>query len=79
VAAAPGVIAILTAQRVRRGSVGEPRRRSSRQADTVPSVVLAADIQMIIGSGMPVVLAIGFAGILALRRRDRRRSDPGDD
>jgi len=45
----------------------------------VPSVVLAADIKMIIGSGMPVVLAIGFAAILVLRRRDRRRSDPGDD
>ena len=48
-------------------------------ADTVPSVVLAADIQMIIGSGMPLVLAIGFAAILVLRRRDRRRSDPRED
>ena len=45
----------------------------------MPSVVFAADIQMIIGSGMPVVLAIGFAAILVLRRRDRRRGDPGDD
>jgi len=44
----------------------------------VLSVVLAADIQMIIGSGMPVVLAIGFGAILVLRRRDRRRGDPGD-
>jgi len=45
----------------------------------VPSVVLAADIQMIIGSGMPLVLAIGFGAILMLRRRDRRRDDPGND
>jgi hypothetical protein len=44
-----------------------------------PSVVLAADIQMIIGSGMPLVLAIGFGAILMLRRRDRRRGDPGED
>ena len=43
------------------------------------SVVLATDIQMLIGSGMPVVLVIGFAAILALRRRDRRRSEPGND
>jgi hypothetical protein len=28
---------------------------------------------------MPVVLAIAFAAILVLRRRDRGRSDPGDD
>lgn len=48
-------------------------------ADTVPSVVLAADIQMIIGSGMPLVLAIGFGAILMLRRRDRRRDEPGGD
>lgn len=43
------------------------------------SVVIATDIQMLIGSGMPVVLAIGFAAILLLRRRDRRRSDSGDE
>jgi len=42
-------------------------------------VVLAADIQMIIGSGMPLVLAIGFGAILLLRRRDRRRGDRDDD
>jgi hypothetical protein len=42
-------------------------------------MVLATDIQMLIGSGMPVVLAIGFGAILLLRRRDRRRNDPGDD
>jgi len=42
-------------------------------------MVLATDIQMIIGSGMPVVLAIGFGAIMVLRRRDRRRSDSGDD
>ena len=42
-------------------------------------MVLAADIQMIIGSGMPLVLAIGFAAIMVLRRRDRRRRDPDDD
>jgi len=45
----------------------------------VPGVVLAADIQMIIGSGMPLVLAIGFGAILVLRRRDRRRGGPDDD
>ncbi len=48
-------------------------------AGTVPGVVLATDVQMIIGSGMPLVLAIGFGAILVLRRRDRRRSDAGDD
>lgn len=42
-------------------------------------MVLAADIQMIIGSGMPLVLAVGFAAIMVLRRRDRRRGDPDDD
>ena len=42
-------------------------------------VVIAADIQMLIGSGMPLVLAIGFGAILLLRRRDRRRSDSGDE
>ena len=45
----------------------------------MPRVVLAADIQMIIGSGMPLVLAIGFAAIMVLRRRDRRRNDADDD
>lgn len=38
---------------------------------------LAADVQQIIGSGMPLVLAIGFGAIVLLRRRDRRRG--GDD
>jgi hypothetical protein len=42
-------------------------------------VVLATDIQMLIGSGMPIVLAIGFGVILMVRRRDRRRSDSGGD
>jgi len=42
-------------------------------------MVLAADVLMIISSGMPVVLAIGFGAIMVLRRRDRRRGDPGDD
>jgi hypothetical protein len=42
-------------------------------------VVLATDIQMIVGSGMPVVLALGFGAILVLRRRDRRRTDPDDE
>ena len=41
----------------------------------MPGVVLAADIQMLIGSWLPVVLVIGFIAILALRRRDRRRGD----
>jgi hypothetical protein len=45
----------------------------------VPSVVLATDVQMLIGSAMPVVLAIAFAAILVLRRRDRRRADPDND
>jgi hypothetical protein len=47
--------------------------------DTVSGVVLATDVQMLIGSAMPVVLAIGFGAILALRRRDRRRSDRGSE
>jgi hypothetical protein len=37
-------------------------------------VILAADVQMIIGSAMPIVLAAAFAAIMFLRRRDRRRS-----
>ncbi|MDP2710008.1 MAG: hypothetical protein Q8O56_02195 [Solirubrobacteraceae bacterium] len=41
--------------------------------------MLATDIQMLIGSGMPVVLAAGFIAILVLRRRDRRRSDSRDE
>ena len=45
----------------------------------MPSVVLAADILTIIGSGLPLVLALGFAAIMVLRRRDRRRSRPGDE
>lgn len=57
---------------------GAPHDCHSRAGYGV-EVVLAADIQMLIGSGMPVVLAIGFVAILALRRRDRRRSDPDDD
>ncbi len=40
---------------------------------------LAADIQMIIGSSMPLVLVLGFAAIMVLRRRDRRRGRPDDD
>ena len=33
---------------------------------------LAADVQQIIGSAMPLVLILGFAVIALLRRRDRR-------
>lgn len=42
-------------------------------------MVLAADIQSLIGSGMPLVIALGFGAIMLARRRDRRRSDAGDD
>jgi hypothetical protein len=52
---------------------------SAAQADTVRSVVLATDIQMLVGAWTPVVLAIGFCAILVLRRRDRRRSDSDDE
>jgi len=52
---------------------------SAAQGDTVRSVVLATDIQMLIGAWTPVVLAIGFCAILLLRRRDRRRGDSDDD
>jgi len=52
---------------------------SASKADTVRSVVLAADIQILIGAWTPVVLAIGFCAILVLRRRDRRRSDSDDE
>ena len=52
---------------------------SAAKADTFRSVVLATDIQMLIGSWTPVVLAIGFCAILVLRRRDRRRSDSDDE
>jgi hypothetical protein len=45
----------------------------------VPAVVLATDIQMIIGSGMPLVLMAGAGAILYLRRRDRRRSELEED
>jgi hypothetical protein len=41
-------------------------------------MVLAADIQQIIGSAMPVVLGVGFFAIVLARRRDRRRSDAED-
>lgn len=41
--------------------------------------MLAVDIQMLIGSWTPVVLAIGFCAILLARRRDRRRGDADDD
>jgi hypothetical protein len=45
----------------------------------VLSVALVTDVQTFIGSGMPVVLAIGFGAIILLRRRDRRRRDSGSD
>jgi hypothetical protein len=41
-------------------------------------VVLAADVQQIIGSAMPLVLALGFGAIMLLRRRERRRGDQED-
>lgn len=40
---------------------------------------LAADVQQIIGSGMPLVLALGAGAILLLRRRERRRGADEDD
>jgi hypothetical protein len=56
-----------------------PAAMKGRAARYRPGVVIATDVQMIIGSAMPVVLAIGFAAILVLRRRDRRHSEPDDD
>lgn len=59
--------------------IAAARSGAGRRAGTVPSMVLAADIQSLIGSGMPLVIAIGFGAIMWARRRDRRRSDAGDD
>jgi hypothetical protein len=40
--------------------------------------MLAVDVYQLVGSGTPVVLAAGFAVIMLLRRRDRRRPDADD-
>jgi hypothetical protein len=56
--------------------VRRPTPDTTLRRDTVCAVVASvSDIQAFIGSALPAVLAIGFAVVMLLRRRERRRGD----